>query len=263
MGSKSKNKKNKDKVEAVSSGDGAQGSGSKHDDGKSRGEIITDARFASVHSDPRFMEAPKNKAKVSIDSRFNHMFTDKNFASSKARIDKRGKPKKKDVGAESLKHYYQLEEEEEEERAKKIERIEQLFKDEESGSDSEELMGEDDESEGSGSEDSEEDKRKKKNLKVKNESEESESEDVGIDDDSSSSTTDSDEEEDAELYEEEEGALVQVGMNNLTKFCDVILVDAEMLCLFYGLWSRRRTYRKLIKRHTDLLWLIWIGAKLR
>lgn len=209
MGSKNKNKKNKDKVEAVFSGCGSQGSGSKQDNGRSRGEIITDARFSSLHSDPRFMEAPKNKAKVSIDSRFNRMFTDKNFASSKARIDKRGKPKKKDSGAESLKHYYRLEDEEEEERARKIERIEQLFKDEESGSDVAELVGEDDESESSASEESEADKRKKKNLKVKNESEESESEDVGTDDDSSSSTTDSDEEEDIELYEEEEGALVQ------------------------------------------------------
>ncbi|KAK0604130.1 hypothetical protein LWI29_012320 [Acer saccharum] len=100
MGSKNKNK-NQNK-----SRDGADG------DEK---EIITDPRFASVHSDPRFQRVPKRKSKVAIDSRFDRMFTDKNFASSSAPSDKRGKPKKKQSGSENpLRQYYRIEEDEKE-----------------------------------------------------------------------------------------------------------------------------------------------------
>lgn len=212
MGSKNK-KKSKNKVEVSSAGEVADDGGSHQNNGNSNGKTITDDRFASLHSDPRFREAPKNKAKVAIDSRFNRMFTDKSFASSKAPVDKRGKPKKKEIEAESLKHYYRLEDEEEEERAKRIKRIEKLFKDEESEG------SEDDGSHSSGSEESEseseseEDKGKKRNLKVRSESEESESQEEGSDD-SSTSTTDSDEEDD-EVFDEEEGVLAQVEMYNL------------------------------------------------
>lgn len=34
------------------------------------GKVVTDARFAAVHSDPRFQRFPKAKAKVEIDERF-------------------------------------------------------------------------------------------------------------------------------------------------------------------------------------------------
>lgn len=75
-------------------------------------KVITDPRFASVHSDPRFQNPPKHKSKVTIDSRFNRMFTDKNFTASSTRIDKRGKVKKEDsVAKNPLKHYYRLDEE--------------------------------------------------------------------------------------------------------------------------------------------------------
>ncbi|KAK8672757.1 hypothetical protein V6N13_111120 [Hibiscus sabdariffa] len=79
------------------------------------GEIIKDARFASIHTDPRFHTVPKHKSKVVIDSRFNRMYTDKNFASSSAPLDKRGKAKKGN-SQNSLRHYYHLEDEEGEEK---------------------------------------------------------------------------------------------------------------------------------------------------
>ncbi|KAF5735917.1 pre-rRNA-processing protein esf1 [Tripterygium wilfordii] len=74
------------------------------------GKIVEDSRFASVHSDPRFQKVPKHKTKVAIDSRFDRMFTDKNFGSSSAPLDKRGKRKKQKSGS-SLRHYYRIDEE--------------------------------------------------------------------------------------------------------------------------------------------------------
>ncbi|KAK2665329.1 hypothetical protein Ddye_003903 [Dipteronia dyeriana] len=113
MGSKNKNKN------PSKSKDG--------DDGDDR-EIITDPRFASLQSDPRFQRVPRRKSKVVIDSRFDRMFTDKNFASSSAPSDKRGKPKKKQRGSENpLRQYYRIEEDEKEivEDVKEIEEEEE------------------------------------------------------------------------------------------------------------------------------------------
>ncbi|KAL5711136.1 hypothetical protein ACHQM5_021627 [Ranunculus cassubicifolius] len=81
-------------------------------------KIITDPRFQSLHSDPRFQNVPKHQSKISIDSRFNHMFTDKNFASSKAQIDKRGKHKGKN-SVNPLRHYYKHDDEEIADKSKK------------------------------------------------------------------------------------------------------------------------------------------------
>ncbi|XP_060191975.1 pre-rRNA-processing protein ESF1 isoform X1 [Lycium barbarum] len=74
--------------------------------------IINDSRFAALHSDPRFREPPQKKSKVTIDSRFNRMFTDKNFTSSKAPTDIRGKPRNKSSSNNPLNHYYHIQEEE-------------------------------------------------------------------------------------------------------------------------------------------------------
>ncbi|MBA0876426.1 hypothetical protein Goshw_025774 [Gossypium schwendimanii] len=113
MGSKTKGHKaktkNKNKPDSVHSNNNKESGG---------GKIIKDARFASLHSDPRFQNVPKRKTKVVIDSRFNRMFTDKRFASSSAPLDKRGKPKKGNTQS-SLRHYYHLEEEEEGEEEKR------------------------------------------------------------------------------------------------------------------------------------------------
>ncbi|XVF16850.1 hypothetical protein REPUB_Repub10bG0067600 [Reevesia pubescens] len=114
-GQKTQNKeKNKNKPNSKLS---AQDSNNNNNESGS-GKIITDARFASLHSDPRFQRLPKYKTKVVIDSRFNRMFNDKRFASSSAPLDKRGKPKKGNSQS-SLRHYYHLEEEEEEKKRKK------------------------------------------------------------------------------------------------------------------------------------------------
>ncbi|XP_059294786.1 uncharacterized protein LOC132047819 [Lycium ferocissimum] len=74
--------------------------------------LINDSRFAALHSDPRFREPPQKKSKVTIDSRFNRMFTDKNFTSSKAPTDIRGKPRNKSSSNNPLNHYYHIQEEE-------------------------------------------------------------------------------------------------------------------------------------------------------
>ena len=74
---------------------------------------IADPRFAKVHTDPRFMRMPKNKSKVAIDSRFSHMFSDKNF-SDPLGVDKRGKAKKKKE-KHMLERYYKVGEDNEDE----------------------------------------------------------------------------------------------------------------------------------------------------
>lgn len=85
---------------------------------KSKNEMIDDPRFASVHTDPRFQRVPKRESKVTIDSRFNRMFTDKNFGTSSAPVDKRGRPKRQKTDS-SLRHYYRIEEEDTKDAKKK------------------------------------------------------------------------------------------------------------------------------------------------
>lgn len=77
-----------------------------------------DPRFASVHTDPRFQRVPKRESKVTIDSRFNRMFTDKHFGTSSAPVDKRGRPKRQKTDS-SLRHYYRIEEEDTKDAKKK------------------------------------------------------------------------------------------------------------------------------------------------
>ncbi|KAH9710808.1 NUC153 domain-containing protein [Citrus sinensis] len=141
MGSKNKNKrKNRSK-------DGS-------DNNKNK-KIITDSRFASVHSDPRFQNVPKQKSKVAIDSRFDRMFTDKNFASSTAPFDKRGKPKKNlKTSKSSLQHYYRIEEEDK--KSDEDEEIEEEERRNETDSESE-LKEAADVSSGSGTEEEDDD----------------------------------------------------------------------------------------------------------
>lgn len=156
-------------------------------------KIITDARFASVHSDPRFQKVPRNTSMVAIDSRFNRVLTDKSFfVSSSAPLDKRGKPKKRNSET-SLRHYYRIEEE-------KHKQEEEEEEEEEAGK---EIIYEDDEEV--------EEERKlgklgpvKSGLESSSESEVSESED-----DESYTTTDTDEGEDEGVEEEEEEPQVQ------------------------------------------------------
>ncbi|XP_071731242.1 pre-rRNA-processing protein esf1 [Rutidosis leptorrhynchoides] len=116
-------------------------------------KVISDERFASSQKDPRFQDVPKHKNKVVIDSRFNSIFTDKNFSSLSARVDKRGKTKHDaDSTQIALKQYYRLDDSEtkpnehreesnssdsdDEERDQKLKNVTQLSESE-SGSESE------------------------------------------------------------------------------------------------------------------------------
>ena len=54
---------------------------------------ISDPRFRSAHSDPRFMRFPTAAVKTKIDKRFQKMFSDPNFGTGgpAAGRDKRGR----------------------------------------------------------------------------------------------------------------------------------------------------------------------------
>lgn len=162
---------------------------------KNNNEMIDDPRFASVHTDPRFQRVPKRESKVTIDSRFNRMFTDKNFSTSSAPVDKRGRPKRQKTDS-SLRHYYRIEEEdtkdakkkrkdevlsseEEEEDSKKRKRKEEVLsseEEEESGSDeledleteSDDDVGGSEEEETSSSSSSDEEEEDMENVEVEN-----------------------------------------------------------------------------------------------
>ncbi|KAK4262036.1 hypothetical protein QN277_027649 [Acacia crassicarpa] len=75
------------------------------------GKVISDPRFSSLHTDPRFREAPKRTTKVAIDSRFNRIFTDKSFLPSSAPVDKRGKVRQQNLPQSSFRHYDKMDEE--------------------------------------------------------------------------------------------------------------------------------------------------------
>ena len=195
MTSKKKNNKNKPKPNKDSDPSPTAQDSNNGGDKK----IITDARFASVHSDPRFQNVPRHKSKVAIDSRFDRMFKDKSFASSSAPLDKRGKRKKPNQESH-LRHYYKIEEEEKE---KEKEEEEEEKKEISSSSDEEE---EEDEK-------VVEDGRFGK-LESETDSEESESEEDSENGELEESTTDTDDtdEDDEAVYEEEaeEDLLMQV-----------------------------------------------------
>ncbi|KAM3362936.1 pre-rRNA-processing protein ESF1 [Capsicum galapagoense] len=135
MGSKNKGNKGRKGERPADSSAGAgdeNGGGNRTEKG-----VINDSRFAALHSDPRFREPPQKKSKVTIDSRFNRMFTDKNFTSSKAPTDIRGRPRKAS-SKNPLDHYYHIEKEEEEEEGEKQRKQKEKLKVIESESDEEE-----------------------------------------------------------------------------------------------------------------------------
>nr|CAD1819270.1 unnamed protein product [Ananas comosus var. bracteatus] len=68
---------------------------------------------------------PRKEAKVTIDSRFARMFTDKDFAASAAPVDKRGRPRKEGA-VNPMQHYYLQQDGEEEEGRLKLEEEEEV-----------------------------------------------------------------------------------------------------------------------------------------
>uniref|UniRef100_A0A6N2M125 Uncharacterized protein n=1 Tax=Salix viminalis TaxID=40686 RepID=A0A6N2M125_SALVM len=177
----------------------------------SKNEMIDDPRFASVHTDPRFQTVPKRESKVTIDSRFNRMFTDKNFGTSSAPVDKRGRPRKQ-KGDTSLRHYYRTEEEDDKKDAKKKRKEEVLSSEEEEEE-----------------EDSKKRKREEKVLSSEEEDEEEESksdelEDLetesdddagGSEEEDTSSSSGGDDEEEMENVEVENVPVVEEGTRRL------------------------------------------------
>ena len=78
---------------------------------------ITDSRFASFETDPRFRLPSTKKTKTTIDKRFARMLDSDEFVSA-AKVDRYGRRLKSDAGKKALKNLYRTEEEEEEEEKK-------------------------------------------------------------------------------------------------------------------------------------------------
>jgi hypothetical protein len=71
-----------------------------------------------MRQDPLFRRMRRKEKKVVIDSRFDKIFKDINFAGSAAAVDKRGRPKKDEKGKQFLMQHYLNQEVEQEERDK-------------------------------------------------------------------------------------------------------------------------------------------------
>ncbi|KAL2114288.1 hypothetical protein VUR80DRAFT_9510 [Thermomyces stellatus] len=78
----------------------------------SAGGRITDSRFASFETDPRFRLPSTKKTKTTIDKRFARMLDSDEFTSA-AKVDKYGRRLKSDAGKKALENLYRQEEEEE------------------------------------------------------------------------------------------------------------------------------------------------------
>lgn len=175
---------------------------------KNNNEMIDDPRFASVHTDPRFQRVPKRESKVTIDSRFNRMFTDKKFGTSSAPVDKRGRPKRQKTDS-SLRHYYRIEEEDTKDAKKK--RKDEVLSSEEEEEDSkkrkrkeEVLSSEEEEESESGSEELED-------LETESDDDAGGSEE----EETSSSSSSDEEEEDMENVEVENVPVIEEGTRRL------------------------------------------------
>ncbi|KAF3766798.1 hypothetical protein M406DRAFT_97667 [Cryphonectria parasitica EP155] len=73
---------------------------------------ITDARFASFETDPRYALPSKRKTKTTIDKRFSRMLKDDDFTST-AKTDRYGRKIKSDSKRKALQRLYQEEDEDE------------------------------------------------------------------------------------------------------------------------------------------------------
>ncbi|KAK5991323.1 Pre-rRNA-processing protein ESF1 [Cladobotryum mycophilum] len=71
---------------------------------------ITDERFASFETDPRFRLPSRKHAKTTLDKRFSGMLKDNEFTAT-ARVDRYGRKVKSDSKKKALERLYQLEEE--------------------------------------------------------------------------------------------------------------------------------------------------------
>jgi NUC153 domain len=80
------------------------------DQGKSHSSpTITDPRFASIQSDPRYQLPSKRHTHVKLDKRFSRILKDKDF-SRKSKVDRYGRPLETDAEQQRLKRRYEFEE---------------------------------------------------------------------------------------------------------------------------------------------------------
>ncbi|CAH1421628.1 unnamed protein product [Lactuca virosa] len=220
MGSKSKSKnkngakKNPDANKAVEvAGNRVFGGGNK---------AITDDRFALSQKDPRFQDVPKHKTKVAIDSRFSRMFTDKNFSTSSARVDKRGRAKQDgDSSQSALKHYYRMDAEEKKQKKRPEESdddddVESDEEKEESESDDAEILKavKQTSSKFKSAPELETESSEEEEEKEEEEEEKEKGEDDLMDDDT---TTDTDEDDEAYLEEETTGLQLEENVPEIDK----------------------------------------------
>ncbi|KAF7155092.1 hypothetical protein CNMCM5623_005300 [Aspergillus felis] len=75
---------------------------------KQAGTVITDPRFASIQTDPRYRLPSKRQTHVKLDNRFAHMLRDKDF-SRNAAVDRYGRKLARDDTKKQLERFYQLE----------------------------------------------------------------------------------------------------------------------------------------------------------
>ncbi|CAN6889255.1 unnamed protein product [Brassica oleracea] len=99
-------------------------------------EMITDSRFSKAHTDPRFRRLPRRESKVTIDSRFKGVLTDK----ASAPVDKRGKRRRRGSAKDSLKEYYRIEEDDKKQKQKRKEDSEEEGESGDDGSEGEEKL---------------------------------------------------------------------------------------------------------------------------
>ncbi|MCJ1311967.1 pre-rRNA-processing protein esf1 [Agyrium rufum] len=81
-----------------------------HIDVIAQDQHITDPRFASIQTDPRFRLPSKRSSNVKVDKRFAHMLRDEHF-SSKAKVDRYGRTLPKDNRRKELERFYHVENE--------------------------------------------------------------------------------------------------------------------------------------------------------
>ncbi|KAH7300245.1 hypothetical protein KP509_24G052900 [Ceratopteris richardii] len=86
-------------------------------------DVVRDPRFSRLHFDPRFQRAFKRKLKIPVDSRFQHIFSDKRFLDPLS-LDKRGRrfskgKQKHGRRINPLQQYYRLSDDDDEASAEK------------------------------------------------------------------------------------------------------------------------------------------------
>ncbi|KAF8092316.1 hypothetical protein N665_0417s0013 [Sinapis alba] len=194
--------------------------GSKRNKGGEEGkEMITDSRFSSAHTNPRFRRLPRRESKVTIDSRFKGVLSDK----ASAPVDKRGKRRIRGSAKDSLKEYYRIEEDDNNNKKKKQKRKE----DDESGDDDEsegeekmmalEAEARQRKSEQSSEEEESDEEESKIPLKLASSDEESDESAESEEDVSEEEEVDTDEDDDEAMYEDDEPEVAEEEIASIEK----------------------------------------------